>query len=407
MRRTQPLALACAAAASLLCACPGPATSDPDTGRPTADASTSASDASPTASDASTPAADASTLATDAGAPAADAGLCSPFSEDVTGCSKAPTDYQPRQGHLESNGWPACVSDDNTWHLIGTDVPAASARSAAYDQMAALLWDNPVTPTKADFLAARDAYSVDSGLASRVARRQDIHYDEVPGGDKFACQQAGVPAQYPDRCTGPATLKPLIDQAFEQGLAGSSPRLQAARIRAGLDWFLYLSLGSEIWTCSFNNLADCDSAAGYYSQLSARSEPKGIARSIAALGPETHERIHDALLAARCWRDADQAMPTTNTALYDLAQAQLHQAALRGMGLLLRDQISRIACSTGEERDVHAVYAKTLGTLLSHDAGLIDAAEAAKLKAYTNTPTSEPADVAAALASIDQIFECP
>lgn len=351
---------------------------------------------------------------TDAGAAGPDGGPppdasvgCAPYTEDVAACAPATTDYQPRRGHQAANGWPACVSDDNTWHLVGTDAPASSARSAAYDQMAALLWDNAASPSNSDFLSARDAYSVDSGLASRVARRQDIHYAEVPGGDKFACQQAGVPAQYPDRCAGPAKLKPVIDDAFTLGLAGTEPRVQAARIQAALDWFLYLSLTSEVWTCSFNNVADCDSAAGYYSQLSARNDPKGLARYVRALGPETHERIHDALLAERCWRDADPAMPYANTGLYDLAQAQLYKAARRGVALLLRDRIGRIGCTTGEQRDAHVAYVKTLGGLLDHDAALADAADAAKLKAFTAAPTADAKAIADAQAALDAVFECP
>ncbi|HEY3450172.1 MAG TPA: hypothetical protein VGK67_27710 [Myxococcales bacterium] len=351
---------------------------------------------------------DAGTAAADASGPAADAAAdCPRYVEDVTSCTPASTDYQPRQGVAGANGWPACVSDDGTWHLVGTDVPAASARSAAYDQMATLLWDHPATPTKADFLSARDAYSVDTGLASRVARRQDIHYPEVPGGDKFACQSAGVPAQYPDRCAGPAKLKPIIDDAFEKGLALTAPEVQAARIEAALDWFFYLSMTSEVWTCSFNNIADCDSAAGYYSQLSARDDPKGLARYVDALGPETHDRIWDALLAERCWRDADPAMPAANTALYDRAQAQLAKAALRGEALLLRERIGRVGCLTGDARAAQIAFVEVLGGLIDHDAGLVDATLAGKLKAYTDAPTADAAAIAAAQAAIDAIFGCP
>jgi hypothetical protein len=273
--------------------------------------------------------------------------------------------------------------------------------------MGTKLWKNSGTPTKADFLSARDDYSVAEGLASRVARRQDISYPEVPGTDKFACQSAGVPAQYPDRCAGPAKLKPIIDDAFVKGSAEEQPLVQAARIEAALLWFFHLSLSSEIWTCSFSSIKDCDSAMAYYTQVSARGAPAGYAAYVAALGPETHDRIYDALLAARCWRDADQAMPSTDTQRYALAQAQLSKAALRGAALILRDRIGRIPCTSGEARQAHIELVKVLGGLIDHGASGLDAAKAAQLKAYTASPTADAAAASAAQAAIDAIFACP
>ena len=41
----------------------------------------------------------------------------------------------------------------------------------------------------------------------------------------------------------------------------------------------------------------------------------GLSADIDALAPATHDRIFDAVLAMRCWRDLDPATPATNTAL--------------------------------------------------------------------------------------------
>ncbi|MSP63204.1 MAG: hypothetical protein EXR72_23265 [Myxococcales bacterium] len=94
-----------------------------------------------------------------------------------------------------------------------------------------------------------------------------------------------------------------------KGLAQTQPIVQAARIEAALLWFFYRSMTSEVWTCSFDDITDCDSAAGYYRQINPREMPVGLARYVAALGPEAHNRIYDALLAERCWRDIDKMLP--------------------------------------------------------------------------------------------------
>lgn len=329
------------------------------------------------------------------------------FTEDVSACTPAATDYAP--GNPGANGWPACVSDSNTWTLSGDGPPAAIARVTAFDSMATKLWKKASAPTPADFLAARDEYSVDEGIASRVGRRQDVSYDEVPGDDKFACAQEGIPEQYPDRCAGPAKIKPIIDDAFVKGADGDQPIVQAARIEAGLLWFFYLSMTSEVWTCSFDDISDCDAAAGYYTGLTDRDTPKGFATYVAALGPATHQRIWDALFAERCWRDQeDPAAPTLNhPELYELAAAQLQKAALRGQALILRDRIGQIQCSTGEEQTAAIEFVKILGGFIDHQAAGFDAAGAADLKAYTDSPTADPDAIGAAQAAIDAIFDCP
>ncbi|MBI5511807.1 MAG: hypothetical protein HY903_23880 [Deltaproteobacteria bacterium] len=331
------------------------------------------------------------------------------YQEDVSACLHAATDYEPRQLTADHNGWPACIADDDAWHLIGAGPPAAVSRSLAFEAMATKLWLNPCRPSPADFLSARDDYSTPEGLASRVARRQDISYPEVPGDDKFACGNQGIPEAYPDRCAGPAKLKPLIDAAFQRGSEAVEPLSQAARIEAALLWFFYLSMSSEIWTCGFNNINDCDSAAGYYTQITPRDAPAGLAVYVAAVGPETHQRIYDALLAARCWRDIDQAMPATPAFVgyYDRAQAQLAKAALRGVALILRQRVGEILCAGGEARAAHVAFVEVLGGLLDHAASGIAGGAAASLRVFTASPTADPSAVAAAQAAIDTIFTCP
>jgi len=338
------------------------------------------------------------------------AGACSASAwvEDLSACTPLGTDYQPRDGVPGDDGWPACISDDNTFHLVGPGLPAASSRTAAFDAMAAKLWRNAAVPSAADFLSARDDYSVAQGLASRVARRQDVTYPEVAGGDKFACQtDPNAAAQHPDRCAGPAKIKPIIDDAFQKGAACDKPLVQAARIEAGLLWFFHLSMTSEVWTCSFDDIEDCDAAMGYYSGEPRRDSLAGYAKYVHAIAPGTHDRIFDALLAERCWRDADTAMPSANATLYGLAQGQLQQSSLRGIAVIVRDRVERLGCLQGDEFEAAQAFVQVLGGFLDHAAQARDSAAAARLKAYVAAPSPEPAARAGALADLDALFGCP
>lgn len=329
------------------------------------------------------------------------------YIEDVSACVAVATDYQPRAGVSGANGWPTCISDDNTYHLVGDTIPAAVSRSIAFERMSERLWANHCRPSKDDFLVARDDYSVEGGLASRVGRRQDISYPEVASDDKFACQQEGIPSTYPDRCFGPAVLKPMIDEAFQKGIAQDKPRVQAARIEAALVWFFYLSMTSEVWTCSCNDKSDCDSAAAYYTQLSARDSPTGLAKYVQRLGPETHHRIYDALLAVRCWRDADQAEVAADTQRYQAALSQLEKAGRRGIALILRERIGKIGCTTGEEQEANIEFVREIGGFINHVAGLANVEDASSLKAYSDAPSTTAESIAAAQGAIDSIFACP
>jgi hypothetical protein len=137
------------------------------------------------------------------------------FAEDTTQCTVSGTDFQPRSSMPVMGPWPKCKAGDNMLHPIGSGTPSAAARVQAFDAMALRLWRNEKPISAADVLQARNDYSVMEGLGSRVGRRQDIHYAELPGSAKLSCGEAGFPEKYPDRCAGPAKLKPIIDEAFQ------------------------------------------------------------------------------------------------------------------------------------------------------------------------------------------------
>lgn len=329
------------------------------------------------------------------------------FTENVTSCTPAANDYRPRVNMSMGDTWPACVSDNGSFPFIGGSAPASAARTAAFEAISARLWNNSNPLTTDDFLNARNDYSVMEGIGSRVARRQDVHYPEIPGDDKFACADLTVAAKYPNRCFGPAQLKPIIDDAFQKGLMGQSARVQAARLEASLLWFFYLSILSEIWTSSFDDIVDVDASYGYWNGAQPRDMPMGLGKIVRSLGQETYDRGMDAVYATRCWRDIDKALPYTNAMYYNLAQQQNDKAMTRGMALILRDRFGQLGCSTGAQQQANLEFVRLMGGFLDRAARAIDATKADQLKTQWSAQSAAGVNVATAQQLIDQLFPCP
>src|SRR5690606_290749 len=194
---------------------------------------------------------------------------CEPAGDavDESACAALDTDYTP--SNSDGDMYPACISDGGAYELVDSP-PGTIARIEAYDQIAALLWENGA-PTADDFTMARSAYELDEGLGSRVDRREDLHYPGIPMAEwdpgldpDKQCSNESLAAAYPDRCVGPAQLRPLINEAFIAGMSGDGdPNVHAARIEAGLVWFSYLSVYKEAYTCT-HTPKDCDSSWAYY-----------------------------------------------------------------------------------------------------------------------------------------------
>lgn len=339
--------------------------------------------------------------------PDTSAPMCQPGSGNPASCTCSNDDYAPRFNASKNDTWPACVSDAGVVRLIGPSLPAAASRSVAFDSIASKLWRRTSAPTAADFTSARDDYAVMEGIGSRVARRQDVHYPELPGDDKFACSVPATAAMYPDRCYAPARLKPILDDAFAMGQAGSKPQVQAARVEAALLWFFYLSVSSEIWTCSFDDIEDCDAAWGYFNGARDRGQPIGLGAYFMAQHQETYDRGFDGVLAIRCWRDLDQAMPAQCSTFYDRTQAQIDKPLTRGMALILRERIGKLPTLSGEAQEAALTFINLLGGFLDRAARASDPAMAATLKAQTGATTAAAVNVATAQAAIDALFPCP
>lgn len=330
---------------------------------------------------------------------------CSPpptYMENVAACTAAATDYQPRNNGSLNDSWAACISDDNTYHQIALSI-SSIARVEAYEKIGEKLWSPGATPSHRDFIDMRVLFEEDQGLGSRVARRYDTHYTAPATG---RCDEAGVAAAAPDYCVGPATLQPLIVAAFADGSLGQNRIVNAARIEAAVQWFLYVSSIKEATTCNVTP-KDCDSCWGYYDGGTPRGTPIGLAADIDALAPETHDRAYDGVLAVRCWKNLDNQTGTSiDLTLRDQAITQLDTALLRGMALLIRQRFAEIPCATGDYRDAALEALRVLVPLFDHATRERDAVTASLLAAEVQKDAAQ-IDVAGILTALDTVYNCP
>jgi hypothetical protein len=415
---------------------PGDPTSDPGTSNATTGAATEASATEASATEAS--ATEASATESPTSTPTegtSESTTADPLCEGVTipgideaACVPVPTDYQPRTNMSADDMWEACISDNGKYTQTVAEVPGSAARITQYETAAKLLWDGGVVPTKEAFTEARDAYITPEGLESRVVRREDLHYPEIPMADwdpqvasDKQCTVTGNTDKYPERCVGPHTMVPLIDGAFEAGQTGDGdPQIHAATIHATLDWFLYLSVYKETNTCATVKPADCDSAWAYYTGLEPISSGKGWSTEVLAGSKNAHERIWDGLLAVRCWRDHEKMgdmyphkdmIDADGLAEFNLAWEQLDEALHRGFALLIRNQLVTYMDGKCGKNDAYlpAVwqYLKITGGALQREADERDAGAAGALKTLWAATDPSIEELEAGLAALDAIFPCP
>lgn len=318
---------------------------------------------------------------------------------DKTSCTALSGDYVPGSA---TDGWAACVSDQNAYVPFDASISSV-ARVAAFEAMMQKLLVASAPPATA-FVEAKVAYTQAEGLDSRVSRREDEHYAKPT---KACADMTTAELQTnKERCVGPAQMQPLLNQAFADGVAGKEPLVNAARVESTLLWFLYISVFKEATTCA-STKKDCDSAYAYYTGGEARSSGKGLARYIRAVSPKTHDRIWDGLLAVRCWRDLDSAVPATDTTLQNKALDQLDRALLRGMALLCKSRVKAAATTCGEASRALWTSAQLLGALLDRAARQVDATRAATLRTELAHPTASASTTALIDQALEALFPCP
>jgi hypothetical protein len=336
---------------------------------------------------------------------------------DESACTTLPSDYVAGA----DDSYPACVSDVGTYQLVG-DPPGSIARIEAYEEIAALLWNGDV-PTSEDFAMARTFFAIDEGLESRVERREDLHYPEIPMAEwdpgldpDKQCSNAMLAAAYPERCVGPSILLPMINQAFIDGIEGTGdPNTHAATIKAALLWFLYVSTYKEAYTCFSASGGDCDSTWAYYSggaQLDGALI--GLGKLVANFSPNSSERVFDGILAIRCVRDlypedmypAGTPLPAEGQALFDTAWEQLDQALHRAFATVLR-QHAAAQDSCGGAATANWTFVRVVGEALQREAAERDSAASTELDGLYALDEPTPEDAARVIELIDQVFPCP
>ena len=325
------------------------------------------------------------------------------LAHDAEGCQVLSTDYQPRDSNSENDSWPACISDDDTYHKIDPNVSSV-ARVLAYDTVGKRLWAEGVEPTAQDFTDMRVLFEEAEGLGSRIVRRYDLHYPAPAIGK---CEDnAAIPLANPDYCVGSARLQPILTAAFAEGSQGQNLVVNARKIRSAIQWFLYLSPLKEFTTCTTAK-KDCDSGWAYYTGGGERAAPVGLSADIATLAPATHDRIFDGVLAMRCWKNLDNESGTsTNLALRDSARTQLDTALLRGMAVIVRQRFLDLFCSSGDYQAGALEELRILVPLLDRAFLERNATQADALK---NEVLKEAADidVQSCIAALDETFPCP
>jgi hypothetical protein len=335
---------------------------------------------------------------------------------DTASCGPLDSDFTPEA----SPDYGACVSDGGEWVLVD-EPPGSAARVVAYEDMMELLRGGD-TPTADDFLMARAIYATKNGLESRVLRREDLHYPPIPIEDQDMtvafdrqCTVNENATNYPDRCVGPGLIQPLLDEAFAAGMSGDGdPNVHAARIDAGVQWFLWVSIYKESASC-IQAPGDCDSHWAYYNGGTEQGQAIGIAADLYAIDPAIDTAVFNGMLAIRCWRDLFPAdgdplfedLSPEALAMFYEAHEQLDNAAWYAWARQVRNHLEQQPAVCDSAADANWAFIQVAGPILDLEAEVRDADAAATLAALwaNDTPTVE--DLQAGIDAIDVAFPCP
>ena len=332
---------------------------------------------------------------------------------DLAACSPNANDYQPGG----EDAYDACVTDDGTYTLVDS-TPSSIARVEAYEEVLTILAGDSSSD---GFTAARTKYSEDEGLESRLQRREDLHFPEIPmsdwdpgvDSDKQCTVEANV-AAYPERCAGPSSIAPIMNEAFAAGQNGEGDAaVHIARIEAAGLWFMYLSVYKEANTCFTSKAKDCDSAWAYYTGGFDRSGGIGMAADVLAVSEDAHNAIWDGFSAFRCIRDLNPAdespsigdLDMDNQALLCGAQSQLTTALDYGLAMVVRARLEAFAQLADAEAEAAWAGLEIIGLVLDRAGNERDATAYASLQSFW--AAGQPTDVSDAIATLDAVFSCP
>ncbi len=303
--------------------------------------------------------------------------------------------------------WNMCRMDTEEYTQFEETI-SSIGRVNGFEEIADRLWRVDMPPMASAFDEASMIYLEPEGLDSRVSRREDEHYEPVTNddGETLRCRDEGVPEMAPDRCVGPAQIKPIIIDALGEGGMGTDPEVNAARIEAALLWFFYVSTYKETVTCT-QKKKDCDSSYAYYTGGQPESGGIGLAGYFREHVPTAHELTWDGLIAMRCWRSVDDAETAMNIELRDRALEVLDEGLLYGMSRLVTWRLGELEDSMGVEREADWAFLQILGPVLDRAAQQRDADQAAELMMAWEADSPDNIDPAMVSQTITELFPEP
>lgn len=341
--------------------------------------------------------------AADGGTADATSQSCEQIGEDSVSfgatCEAKATDYP-------GESWMSCVSDNGNWNLAGESAPSSAARIASFEVIADLLWRRDSAPTADDFLNARIEYAIDNGLDSRVQRRYDAHVERPMEG--INCRGEDHGSLYPTYCVGPGQILPILTEAFAAGSMGEAPLVNAAKVEAGLLWFLYVSTYKEAYTCK-DTVKDCDSSWAYYGGADTVDGATGLATYVRTISEDTHAAIYNALLGVRCWRDLDQGEApdflATNSELHAQVLSQLDSTLDRGFAKILVAKIDQISGCNEAGATANRAFLAIAGPQIQRALEAADTDVAAEVAPLWSGELSE-SDLAVIRDGLTTVFNC-
>lgn len=318
-----------------------------------------------------------------------------------TSCNAQAPACEPDPSAYPGEGWDACISDGGSYVLAGASAPSSIARVQAFESMGDLLWRNANAPSSDDFIDAQLIFTEDEGLGSRVSRRYDSHIPQ-PAGEE--CRDPLTSVMHPEFCVGPEGMLPIINDAFDAGIGGMEPRLNAARIEAANIWFFYVSIYKEANTCK-GKAADCDSSWAYSGAgETVDAATAGFATMVKAANPDAWTALFNAHLAVRCWRDLDQGDPASNDALQQQALAQLDRATDFAYAEVIAYVLAAYRDAPAAEQPIKWEILKIIGPTIDRAARAQDAALADALRAGWSSASP---DADAMIGALNTLFPCP
>ena len=311
----------------------------------------------------------------------------------------ASTDHSSRDTSQDLAQWHSCLATPKAYEPFEDSI-STIGRIQGYESIADLLWRKP-SPTPDDFTQANLIYVTEEGLDSRVSRREDEHFPPVTdaAGQTLQCRDEGVPARDPERCVGPATLRPALLEALTKGANGEdSPTHLATRIEANLQWFLVISVYKEARTC-IDTKKDCDSSYAYYTGGDPTGLEVGLAKAVSQVDMAANQSVLRAIQGLGCWRTIDGTDTAQNTALADRATAYLDDTLFHAASTLMLERLK-----TAPPTPTDWTWVQTFGRYLAQTAGAKTPANAGTLSPLLAPADPADADVPALKAQLMALF---